>query len=161
MKTARGELVSSAATLMVFCIFAMLVFSVIMLGALAYRNIAGATREGEDERGCLSYIWTVVKNNDNAESVYVDDFNGVPALYIEEELNDTVYQTVIYHHEGWIYELFAMDAYGFTPDSGSRIIKVDSLRFERLDDGNIIVSSGDLSVFIAPRGAVGEISKMK
>jgi len=161
MKTVRGEQVSSAATLMVFCIFAMLAFSVIMLGALAYRNISGASREGEDERGCLSYIWTVIKNNDNAKNVYVGDFNGAPALYFEEELNDTVYQTVIYHHEGWIYELFAMDAYGFSPDSGSRIIEVGDLRFERLDDGNIIVSSGDLSVFIAPRGAVGEMRNLR
>jgi len=151
MKTARGEQVGSAAALMVFCVFAMLAFSVIMLGAIAYKNIAGTSREGAAERTCLSYIWTSVKNRDGAENTFVGDFNGLPALYIEETLNDTVYHMVIYHYDGWVRELYAYAAYEFDPEAGSRIIEVDTLSFEQLDDGNIIISCGELSVFIAPR----------
>ena len=155
MKSIRGEQVGSAAAMMVFCVFAMLAFSVIMLGAVAYKNISGASRQDEDERGCLSYVWTVVKNNDEAGCVFVDDFYGEPALFLEETLNDTVYQTIIYHYDGWVRELFTSADYELTPDVGARIIEVETLNFEQLDDGNIVVTSGELSVFIAPRGAPG------
>jgi len=155
MKSIRGEQVGSAAALMVFCVFAMLAFSVIMLGAVAYKNIAGASRDGADERVCLSYIWTMVKNKDEAEGIYVDEFHGAPVLVIEERLNDNVYQTLIYHHGGWVCELFTQAGYDLPLDSGARIIEIDELRFERIDDRNILVSSGEQSLFIAPRASTG------
>ena len=154
MKTVRGERVSGAAALMVFCIFAMLVFSVIMLGAGAYRNIAGASRDGSEERVCLSYVWTMVKNSDGAGNVYVEPFGGIPALHIVEVYGDSSYQTIIYHHDGWVCELFAEAGHEFSPEYGSRVIEVGALEFEQLEDGNIVATSGELSVFIAPRGGM-------
>jgi len=155
MKTVRGERVSGAAALMVFCIFAMLVFSVITLGAGAYKNIVGSSRDGSEERICLSYVWTMVKNNDGAGNIYVEPFGGIPALRIVEVYGGSAYQTIIYHHNGWVCELFAEAGHEFSPDYGARIIKVDSLDFEQLEGGNIIATSGETSVFIAPRGAMG------
>jgi len=154
MKTARGERVSGAAALMVFCIFAMLVFTVIMLGAGAYKSIVGASRDGSEERICLSYVWTMVKNNDGAGSVYVEPFDGIPALRIVEVYDGSAYQTIIYHHDGWVCELFAEAGQEFSPDYGNRVIKVDALGFEQLEDGNIIATSGEISVFLAPRGGI-------
>jgi len=152
MKAVRGERVSGAAALIVFCVFAMLVFSVIMLGAGAYKNIVGASRDGSEERICLSYVWTMVKNNDGAGGVYVEPFGGGPALHIVEVHGDSAYLTIIFHHNGWVCELFAEAGQEFSPDYGARVIKVDSLEFEQLEDGNIIATSGEISVFIAPRG---------
>jgi len=153
MKTASGERVSGAAALIVFCIFAMLVFSVIMLGAGAYKNIVGSSRDGSEERICLSYVWTAVKNNDGAGSISVEPFGGAPALHIAEVFGDSVYQTIIYHHDGWVCELFVEAGQAFSPDYGARIIKVESLEFEQFEDGNIMATSGEMSVFIAPRGS--------
>lgn len=153
MKTTRGERVSGAAALMVFCIFAMLVFSVILLGAGAYKNIVEATRGGSEERLCLSYIWTTVKNNDEAGSVYIDTFAGSPALFVSETYGEGSYYTIIYHHNGWVCELFAEAGFDFSPDYGERITKTQTLGFEQLEDGNIIATCGETSVFISPRGS--------
>ena len=152
MKTGRGEKVGGAAALMVFCTFAMLAFSVLMLGAGAYKNIAGASRDGSDERLCLSYIWTTVKNNDEADGMYVGEYNGVSALFIDEVIGDTAYSTIIYHYDGWVFELFADSMYDFSLGEGARVIQADSLRFEESDEGGILATSGNVSVFIAPRG---------
>jgi len=160
MKNASGEKIGGAAALMVFCIFAMLILTVLTLGAGAYRNIAMAAREGSDERLSLSFIWTMVKNHDNSGGMYVDDFDGLPALFINEEYGDTVYQTVIYHLDGWVYELFAEDVTAFRAGDGVRVIEVESLHFVQLDDGNILAQSGEVSVFISPRGEKNSQSAM-
>jgi len=152
MKAGRGEKASEAATLMVFCIFAMLVFTVLLLGAGAYKNIVGASRDGSDERVCLSYVWTTVKNNDDADSLHVGTFNDVSALYIDEKIGDSVYNTIIYHHEGWVYELFAEAGYDFPLGEGARVIQAESLQFVNQSDGNILAVSGKTSVFFAARG---------
>jgi len=154
MKNSRGEKAGGTAALMVFCIFAMLVLTVLVLGASAYRSITATAREGSDERTGLSYVWTMVKNNDNAGNVYVDDFNGLPALIMTEALDDSIYQTIIYHYEGWIYELFTEKSNIFPAGVGVRVMQVESMHFLQLDDGNILVESGDISVFITPRGCL-------
>jgi len=152
MKTGRGDKVGGAAALMVFCIFAMLAFSVLVLGASAYKNIAGASRDDSDERICLSYIWTTVKTNDKADSICVGEHNGVSALLINETIGDTVYSTIIYYHDGWVYELFADSGYEFSLGEGAHIIQTDSLRFEEDNEGGVLATSGNISVYITPRG---------
>jgi len=155
MKAGRGEKVGGAAALMVFCIFAMLVFSVLMLGAGAYVNIADTSRDGFDESICLSYVWTKVKSSDGAGSVYVDGFHGTAALFIEETHGGTLFNTIIHYHDGWVYELFAETGLDFPPGSGARVMKVQSLLFEQMEGGNIKASVGDMNVFISLRGDNG------
>jgi len=152
MKTGRGEKAGGVAALMVFCVFAMLVFSVLILGAGAYRNIAGTSRDGSDERICLSYVWTKVKNNDEADNIYAGEFNGVSALFIVEELGNRAFNTIVYHYDGWVYELFAESGYDFSLGEGARVIQAESLQFTDDGDGGIQAASGNISVFIAPRG---------
>ena len=140
---------------MVFCIFAMLTFSVLMLGAGAYRNIELTSREGANEQIGLSYIWTRVKNSDDADMVYVRDFNGLPALFLGEEYGETLYQTIIYYHNGWIYEVFTDAGNSFKPGDGTRIVETETLWFEEHEEAQIKVVCGDESVFISLRGNKG------
>ena len=151
MKTVSGERAGATVALMVFCIFAMLVFSILILGVGAYRSIAGASRESFEERTSLSYIWMSVKNSESSGNVYLNDFHGLSALYIDEKIGESLYHTIIYHHNGWVYELFTGEALGFKPGAGTRIIQVESLDFQQYDEHSIMATSGDMSVFISQR----------
>ena len=155
MKTSRGEGAGGAAALMVFCIFAMLAFSVLMLGAGAHKSIAAISREGAIEQICLSYIWTRVKSNDDVGMVRVRDFDGTPALYLEEKYGDTAYNTIIYHHDGWVYELVAESGFDFIRGDGLRVVQADAVSFEQLDNEHILVSSGIDTAFLSLRGERG------
>jgi len=152
MKAKRGEGVGSAATLMVFCIFAMLAFTVILLGAGAYRSIAEASRDGSDERLSLSFVWTMVKNNDGAENIYIQDYNGRPSLYIDEEIGGMTYHTIIYYHDGWLMELFADPLFQPRPSDGIRVMLTPPLSFQQHENGGIVATAGETSVYISPRG---------
>ena len=154
MKTVHDNKAGTAAALMVFCVFTMSVLAVLMLGVNAYRNVTEISRDGYEDRICLSYIWTKVKNGDEAERVYVTDFHGVSALCIDEEYDGTAYHTMIYHYEGWVYELFFESGLEFSPSGGVPVIRNASLSFEKLEDGLIKVSVGSESSFISPRGKV-------
>ena len=144
--------IGAAAALMIFCVFTMTVLTVLMLGVSAYKNMTDISLEGYEERVCLSYIWTKVKNGDEAGMVYVKDFQGKNALCLDEVYDGTTYHTMIYHHEGWVYELFAEAGLLFSPEDGVAVIKSESLSFEGIEDGLFKVSAGSQSVFISLRG---------
>jgi hypothetical protein len=110
------------------------------------------TRDGQDERTLLSFIWTKVKNCDNADSVHIGEFCGLPALCFDEVYGDTLYQTSVYLYDGWVYELFCETGVEFEPQDGVRIISVNDFSFEEYGYGIIKVSSGAKSLLIYPRG---------
>jgi len=150
--SARGRRIDTVFVIIIFCVFAVSVLMVLMLGASVYRNMIETSREGQDERVVLSYIWTKVKNTDDNENVYIGDFHGIPALSIDEKLGGTLYRTVIYHFNGWVYELFSEADLNFYPEDGIRITRLASLSFQELDNGLIQVSAGARNLLIFPRG---------
>jgi len=152
MKAVHDNKTGTVATLMVFCVFTMSVLTVLMLGVSAYRNVTDISREGHEERLTLSYIWTRVKNGDEAEKVYVTDFHGLSALSIDFVYDGVMFHTLIYHYDGWLYELPFESGLEFTPGAGMRVVKSASLSFEELDGGLIKASAGSQSAFISPRG---------
>jgi hypothetical protein len=152
IKTTGGQKIDTIFVLIIFCVFALSVLMVLMLGASVYSNMTDITRTGQDERTLLSYVWTKVKNGDDAGSIYVGEFCGLPALCFDEEYGELQYQTAIYHYDGWVYELFYEKGYDFSPEDGVQIMEIDDLRFEEYERGLIKVSSGANSMLVSPRG---------
>jgi len=126
---------------------------VLMLSANTYESVTELSRDGYTEHSILSYIWTKVKNSDNAGQIYVGEFHGLSALYIDEELGQIEYRTTVYQYNGWIYELFCERDLDFDPEDGAQIIKLDDLTFQELENGLIKVSSGVSDLLIFPRSA--------
>ena len=152
----RGQRIDTVFVLIVFCVFAVSVLTVLMLGARTYSHITGLTREESAERTVLSYIWTKVRNGDEAGSVSAGDFHGLQALRIDEEFDGIRYRTVIYHYDGWVLELFSEEGLEFYPEDGVRIIAATDLGFAELEYGLIRVSAGTRSLLISPRSTARE-----
>jgi len=152
----RGQRIDTVFVLIVFCVFAVSVLMVLMLGANTYGHITEMSREEQAERTVISYIWTKVRNGDEAGGVSVGEFNGLPALRIDEEYSGIRYRTVIYHYNGWVYELFSEEGLDFFPEDGTRIIAAADLGFVELDYGLIRASAGTRSLLISPRSSARE-----
>ena len=153
-KMSRGRSIDTIFVLIVFSIFAISILMVLMLGASIYRNINDISNDGQSEHTALSYIWTKTKNFDEAGSVHVGDFQGVSALFIDELLGDTYYRTAIYHYDGWLCELFSEAALEFSPRDGVRVIQVNEMRFESVDNGLIRATTGVKSLLLSPRSGL-------
>jgi len=156
--TVRGHRIDTVFVLIVFCIFAVSVLMVLMLGANTYSRITELSREENAERTVISYIWTKVKNGDEAGSVGVGDFHGLQSLFIDEEFEGVRYRTVVYYHNGWVYELFSEESLEFFPEDGVRIIATGELGFVELDHGLIRVTAGTRNLLISPRSVAREAS---
>jgi len=141
----------TAAVLILLAVFIMSAFAVLALGVGVYQNLSAASAQGQDERLSLSYVWTKIKMGEESGRVYVGDFQGLPALYIDEELDGRVYRTAIYHHEGWIYELFYESGYDFSPRDGNPVVKNAAFLPELLDGGLIRITVGNESILLHPR----------
>jgi len=153
-KYRSGRSVDTIFVLVIFSIFAFSVLLVLMLGASVYRNINDISRDGEQEHTALSYIWTKSKNFDNANSIHVGDFEGVPALFIDEAFGDTEFRTAIYYYDGWLYELFSETGLDFSPADGVRIVQADTLSFNDLGEGLIEVTVGEKNLILFPRSGL-------
>ena len=153
LKAVKRRKTDTVFVLIIFSIFAISVLMVLMLGASIYKNMTDISRDGQEDRMVLSYIWTKVKNNDDAGSVYVGDFDGIPALCFDQIYGETLYQTSIYHYDGWVYELFREKGLDLYPEDGENILKIGALTFEELEYGMIRASTGEGSLLITPRGS--------
>ena len=153
-KRIRRQKIDTVFVLIIFCVFAISVLMVLMLGANIYKNMTDISHEGYDDRTGLSYIWTKVKNNDEAGMVHIGDFNGVPALCFDEVYDTVTYRTRVYLYDGWVYELFSEEGIDFLPQDGEKLIKIDHLAFEELNGGLIRITSGDYSLLVSPRGGL-------
>ena len=151
MKTTRMRQIDTIFVLIIFCVFAMSVLIVLSLSGNIYKNTVSLTQEKSDEHITLSFIWTKAKNGDALDAVYVDDFHGLPSLFLEEEYGEVTYLTTIYLYEGWIHELTYERGLELYPQDGVRIIRAESLELEQSESGFIKVTTGDDSLFISPR----------
>jgi len=158
-KLSRKRSIDTIFVLIIFSIFAISVLMVLMLGASIYRNINDITHEGQSEHTALSYIWTKTKNFDDAGSLHVGDFHGVPALFIDEQLGGTNFRTAIYYYNGWLCELFSEAALEFSPADGVQIIMVEEIRFETTAEGLISATIGDKSLLLSPRSGLGFVNR--
>jgi hypothetical protein len=103
------------------------------MSGTGYKNIIELTQKNADEQIALSFIWTKVKNGDELNKVYLTDFQDVPALCIEENLDGYDYFTMIYHYDGWIREMFYEKGYPLSLKDGSQIMKASSFQLEQID----------------------------
>jgi len=157
LKTVRGQRIDTVFVLIIFCVFAISVLMVLMLGANTYSSVTAMSREEHAERTVLSYIWTKVRNSDEGGNIQVTSFHGLPALFIGEEAGGVQYRTLIYHYDGWVYELFSEEDLEFDPIDGTKTIMAENLLLEELEHGLIRVTAGGRSLLISPRSNAMEI----
>jgi len=154
---ARGQKIDTVFVLMIFCVFALSVLLVLILAASIYQNITEISRDGQDERVALSYIWTKVKNTDDAGSIHINEFHGVIALCIDEDIEGIIYRTAIYHFNGSVHELFSELSLNLYPEDGIRIAPAPYLAFEGLDNGLIEITAGASRLLISPRSGLHSV----
>lgn len=133
MKNSRTYSVDTVFVLVLFCVFAATILFVLMSGANVYKDTATLMQARYEERTCLSYISAKIKHYDDEGSVYLTDFNGTPALALEEEIDGAEYNTLIYFYDGHVKELFCEKNAEFSIDSGIDIIEAQDLRLAMVD----------------------------
>ena len=138
-------------TLLVFAVFAVCVLLVLLYGAQVYQNLVHRGEESFGLRTATQYVSTRVRQ---AESVTVTDFEGCPALTIQEKIDGTVYVTRVYCCEGFLRELFCAESASLPPEAGEKIIPAESLQLD-VKDGMLTVYVDGQRIILSLQGKTG------
>lgn len=121
--------------------FAVLSTLLVLLGARAYRAVTERAALSAEERILLNYPLNKVRMNDCADRIRVDEKDGVPMLVIRHDIDGEWYETSIYCHQGWLYELFAAADDEIPLEEGEPLAAADYFKPE-LKDGVVSFEVG-------------------
>ena len=123
--------------LVLFCVFAICILSVLLTGAEAYGRLVDSQHASYEKRTVPQYIATKIRQTDVSGAVSIGDFGGVEALELVE-LPEKEYVTRIYCYDGYLRELFSTVTGNFEPEAGEKILEAQQVDFV-LDDNCLSV----------------------
>lgn len=134
------ELLFSVALLCVFLITGVLV---IMTGANVYRNTVRNSDRNYHLQTSLSYITEKIRQNDSGGVSLGETDDGVPALLLSSQYQDTAYITYIYACDREMRELFVRQGLPADSSDGTALLQINSLEFEKTDEDLLQITVSD------------------
>lgn len=124
-----------------YILFSLLAMTLVVVGGRVYKNLDSSTNDNFDMRTTLSYVATKIRQGDERDAIHVDNKLGVPALVISERIDNSTYETWIYHYEGALYENYVETSVSFLASEGTKLLDIAEFNVEISDNGKIILSS--------------------
>ena len=135
------ELLFSIALLCVFLIAGVLV---IMTGAGVYQRALQNSGQNYNMQTSVSYIIEKIRQGDRDGGISLGEISdGIPALMISSQYQDSSYTTYIYVCDGEMRELFVRDGVSADASDGTTLLEAASLELEEMDDGLLRITISD------------------
>ena len=151
----NNHAISGVFVFLLLGIFAIFSTIMVVMGAKAYRGMVEKADVHNSIRVASSYIRTMLRSNDEAGVLRVEDVNGVQTITMENDYGD-IYVTRIYLYDGKLREWFALAEIPFEPANGETVCSLDTMQAE-LKDGllHVVVSEHgtEMEIDYAPRTA--------
>ena len=123
-------------------LFAVMSTLMVLLGAQMYRNTVDHAEANNEGRLLGAYVRSMIRAEDSAKSVAVENLDGINALALREEIEGEAYVTWLYCYEGQLYEQFTGADRDFNPASGTAICPASAFR-PTLEGGLLTVDMVD------------------
>ena len=162
MKNESKTKMISLMALLIFGAFALCVLLVLLTGADIYKKITEREEKSFDARTVPQYISTRFRQGDNIGAIAVNDFGGVDALEIIQQINGKDYITRVYCFEGYLCELFANAEGDFSPEDGGQLLPLKALKMEMKAGrftADITYSDGETNQLILYHRSFGEVGE--
>lgn len=130
MKNNGHRKITQLLALLVFGVFALCVAAVLLTGGRAYQTLTQRDSQANSRRVAVRYITTRFQQ---APAARVEDFCGLQALTVREEINGKTYITRVYCHEGTVRELFSAAGAQVAPGDGEIVLEAEELTFSQKD----------------------------
>lgn len=114
---------------LLFFVFLLCTVFTILIGSRVYENIRERDRLSFETDTALAYITNKVRQGDIADSIAVREENGQQFLVFTSVFDGIEYETLIYHMDGGLYELFALAENDLDVTAGQRIMDCNVMHF--------------------------------
>lgn len=125
----RQHDMTAPAALCLLAAFAASVLLVLLMGAGAYRRLTDRDTAAFQSRTAAQYLATRVRQSNGADTVRVEDFDGISALTVTEG----EYLTRVYCYDGGLWELYAPAGLDLAPADGERVLDLDGMELTLAD----------------------------
>lgn len=139
--------------------FSSCVVAAILQAAGIYSRVSAALDEEFGVHTGLNYISSRIRSGDFGGGVTVGEFNGLSAIFCEDEADNGEYITAIYCYDGALRELYCEAGGDFDAEAGEILIPMDEADFSLSSDGLIVARCGlngkSGSISLSPRSSGG------
>lgn len=118
---------SGLGVLAVFTLLTLCILGVLLTGAGSYQAMVSRGESSFENRTAAQYLTTRLRQADRQDAVAVEEFEGVQALTLAEEIGGRRYVTRVYCFDGWLRELFAAGDSGLSPADGEKLLEMERL----------------------------------
>jgi hypothetical protein len=144
-----SNLLSAFLILGIFMIFSLILINV---GAKVYKNIVLSNNANFELRTSLSYLATKIRQADSSSLKAAEENDGYTILSLKEEINGEYYETLIYHYDGFLREIFQEEGMEYDLGSGIETIEIDEFTIEETETGLLHLTA---------RNKAGEMEDLK
>ena len=116
------------AALMLACVFGATLLLSLVTGAGIYRRVQRRVEESAQERISLSYITAKIHACDQAGMVGTGIFGEGGAVFLYEEIEGSVYETILYVYDGNLREMLCERGRELPPEFGETVAPALALR---------------------------------
>lgn len=102
-------------------LFAVMSTLMVLLGAQMYRNTVEHATLNNENRVLASYVRSMVRAEDIASAMRVENYDGVEALAMTTVEDGETFHTWLYCYDGWLYEHFTSGSDTLVPEKGTQI----------------------------------------
>ena len=130
-------------SLVIFGVFVLFLLLLLLFSGETYQASMRGLEENQNLRTAASYITTKFHQHDNAESISVVSFQGMPSLCFTDYIEEQPYHTYIYLQEQTLKELFTAAGSSASPDMGTAVAELSSFEVSETSDGFCEISMTD------------------
>ncbi len=138
-KAQSSHAISGVFVFLLLGIFVVLSTVMVLLGARAYKGSSDRLADHNAERVAAAYVRSMVRANDEAGVIRIEEVDAITALTMETAVEFDVYVTRVYVYDGMLREWYAESNLAFRPDQGDVVCKADEMRAE-MNGGLLTVS---------------------
>ena len=131
----RQSSAGTLASLMLTCVFGATLLLSLAAGAGVYRRVEDRVEESSRTRVSLSYMAARIHACDRAGMVETGSFGEGGAVFLYEEIDGTVYETVLYVYGGELMEMLCEKGGEMPPEFGEAVCPARALRVTEPREG--------------------------
>ena len=123
------------AALMLTCVFGATLLLSLASGAGVYRRVESRVEESSQLRVSLNYITARIHAYDRAGAVETGSFGDGGAVFLYDEIDDSIYETILYVYDGNLKEMLCEKGWEMDPEFGETVSPAEALTVTELQAG--------------------------
>ena len=128
------------AALMLTCVFGATLLMSLVAGAGVYRRVEDRGEDSSQTRVGLSYITAKIHGYDQAGMLEVGSFGESGAVFLYEDIDGFVYETILYVYDGNLMEMLCEKDWEMPPEFGETVTPARALTVTQPREGLLRLS---------------------